>query len=139
MVDAVCTGITIEVLQQALQRGKAARQQLLDVMDAALPAERPAQAPMLGSVPFDRELIGRLIGTKGASIQALEASTGARLAINEEAGTVQIYAPTSEQYKRAEAAVLAVGGGNLTVRLALCPTSIFSSRWCMVGSWLPFN
>ena len=47
------------------------------------------QAPMWGSVSIDRELIGRLIGPKGSSIQALEASTGARLAIFDDAGSVQ--------------------------------------------------
>ncbi len=45
---------------------------------------------MWGSVSIDRELIGRLIGPKGASIQALEASTGARLAIFDDAGIVQV-------------------------------------------------
>ena len=46
---------------------------------------------MWGSVSIDRELIGRLIGPKGASIQALEASTGARLAIFDDAGIVQVH------------------------------------------------
>ncbi len=115
---------------------------------------------MWGSVSIDRELIGRLIGPKGASIQALEASTGARLAIFDEAGIVQVctvdellrvllcnlhsmlyitfyvcdtgchrndrnenilacqvFAPTAEQFQAAEQAVLAVSGGNLTVRV----------------------
>ena len=54
-----------------------------------LPCWRDLQAPMWGSVSIDRELIGRLIGPKGSSIQALEASTGARLAIFDDAGSVQ--------------------------------------------------
>ena len=49
---------------------------------------------MWGSVSIDRELIGRLIGPKGASIQALEASTGARLAIFDDAGSVQVRSRT---------------------------------------------
>ena len=48
------------------------------------------QAPMWGSVGIDRELIGRLIGPKGSSIQALEATTGARLAVFDDAGSVQV-------------------------------------------------
>ena len=109
-------GISIDVLERALERGRTARHQLLDVMEAAIPADRPDDAPQLGSVPIERELIGRLIGPKGAAIQALQGSTGATLAIIDESGTVQIYAPTAKQFKAAEEAVLAVGGGNLTVR-----------------------
>ena len=110
------TGVSIRVLEQALERGRNARHQLLDVMEAALPADRPVNAPQYGSVPIEREDIGRLIGPKGASIQALRESTGAILAIMDDSGTVQMYAPTAKQYKDVEEAVLAVGGGNLTVR-----------------------
>ena len=53
-----------------------------------------SQAPTWGTVGIDRELIGRLIGPKGSSIQALEASTGARLAIFDDAGSVQVRSRT---------------------------------------------
>jgi hypothetical protein len=53
---------------------------------------------MWGSVSIDRELIGRLIGPKGSSIQSLEASTGARLAIFDDAGSVQVRTHTLNRH-----------------------------------------
>ena len=109
--------MSIEVLEKALKSGRAAQAQLLDVMEAVQSSQRPQEAPqLLGSVAIEKELIGRLIGPKGVAIQALRSATGACLSIDDIAGSVQIYAPTAEQFKRAEDAVLAVGGGNLIVR-----------------------
>ena len=51
-----CAGVSIEVLEQALGRGRGALDQLLGVMEAALPADRQLEVPSSGSVAIEREL-----------------------------------------------------------------------------------
>ena len=48
-------GVNVETLNEALRRAKAARLQLLDVMEAALPTERSDQACTTLSVPWSSE------------------------------------------------------------------------------------
>ena len=56
---------------------------------------------------------GLLIGPKGDTIRRIEADTGARLILKEDAKEMLIYAPTRHQYDQAETAILDVQGANI--------------------------
>ena len=76
-MDIKISGISEEVMGQALSRARDARLRVLDAMDAVLPrprAEISSYAPKIVSIQIDPDKIGLVIGPKGKNIKAMEKS-----------------------------------------------------------------
>jgi polyribonucleotide nucleotidyltransferase len=91
-LDMKVTGLPGDVLAGALQQAREARFQILDVMEAAIPAPRDEvnpKAPRIISVQIPVDKIGEVIGPKGKRINEIIALTGADIDIQDD-GTVLI-------------------------------------------------
>jgi polyribonucleotide nucleotidyltransferase len=92
-MDVKVDGIPVQVLSEALQKAKAARLQILDVMEAQISAPRPAispRAPMIITLRVLPEQIGLVIGGGGKTINAIKDETGVEEISIEDDGTVFI-------------------------------------------------
>jgi len=105
-LDTKIDGLPADVLGRALQQAKKARLTILDVMHAAIAGPREdvsANAPKIVSfeIPIDR--IGEVIGPKGKVINALQAETGADIAVDDDGavGVVTIGAKLSSAVEEA--------------------------------------
>jgi polyribonucleotide nucleotidyltransferase len=108
-MDIKITGVTQEILRNALDQAKRAREFILDRMLEAIPAPRQelaGHAPRISSVKIDPEKIGMVIGKGGETIRALESDYDVQIDIEED-GNVLIYATEGE---KADAAINAVKG-----------------------------
>ena len=106
-MDIKITGVTQEIMREALAQAKEARESILEKMLAVLPEFRTAladHAPRISSVKIDPEKIGMVIGKGGETIRALEADYDVQIDIEED-GTILIYATEGT---KAEAAISAV-------------------------------
>jgi polyribonucleotide nucleotidyltransferase len=94
-LDTKIEGLPSEVLAGALEQAKVARLEILDVMNAAIPAPREsvgASAPKIISFEIPIDKIGEIIGPKGKVINAMQAETGADISVDDDGmvGTVSI-------------------------------------------------
>src|SRR5436190_10040759 len=108
-MDIKITGVTQEILRDALQRAGRAREFILERMLEAIPEPRQelaGHAPRISSVKIDPEKIGMVIGKGGETIRALEGDYDVQIDI-EETGNVLIYATEGD---KAEAAINAIKG-----------------------------
>jgi polyribonucleotide nucleotidyltransferase len=108
-MDIKITGVTQEIMRNALEQAKQAREFILDRMAETLPASRtelPSHAPRISTIKIDPEKIGMVIGKGGETIRALEADYDVQIDIEED-GTILIYATEGE---KAEAAIAAIEG-----------------------------
>jgi polyribonucleotide nucleotidyltransferase len=106
-MDIKITGVTQEIMRNALEQAKRARGLILDKMAEALPASREelaAHAPRISSVKIDSEQIGLVIGKGGETIRSLESDYDVQIDIEED-GTILIYATEGT---KAEAAIDAI-------------------------------
>jgi polyribonucleotide nucleotidyltransferase len=93
-MDIKITGVTQEIMRNALEQAKRAREFILDKMAEALPETRTQlaeHAPRISTVKIDPEKIGMIIGKGGETIRALEADYDVQIDIEED-GTILIYA-----------------------------------------------
>ncbi len=108
-MDIKITGVTREIMENALEQAKRAREFILDKMLAAIPevrTELAAHAPRITSIKIDPEQIGLVIGKGGETIRGMEAEYEVQIDIEED-GTILIYATEGT---KAEAAIAAVEG-----------------------------
>jgi polyribonucleotide nucleotidyltransferase len=108
-MDIKITGVTQEIMRNALEQAKRAREFILDRMAETIPssrAELPSHAPRISTVKIDPEKIGMVIGKGGETIRSLEADYEVQIDIEED-GTILIYATEGE---KAEAAIAAIEG-----------------------------
>jgi polyribonucleotide nucleotidyltransferase len=106
-MDIKITGVTQEILRNALEQAKRARGFILDKMLAAIPEPRKelaGHAPRISSVKIDPEKIGMVIGKGGETIRSLEADYDVQIDIEED-GNVLIYATEGD---KADAAIAAI-------------------------------
>jgi polyribonucleotide nucleotidyltransferase len=106
-MDIKITGVTQEIMRNALAHAKQAREFILDKMAEAIPESRDhlaAHAPRISTVKIDPEQIGLVIGKGGETIRALEADYDVQIDIEED-GTILIYATEGE---KADAAIAAI-------------------------------
>jgi polyribonucleotide nucleotidyltransferase len=106
-MDIKITGVTQEIMRNALQQAKQAREFILDKMAETLPESRTqlsANAPRISTVKIDPEKIGMVIGKGGETIRSLEADYDVQIDIEED-GTILIYATDGP---KAEAAISAI-------------------------------
>jgi polyribonucleotide nucleotidyltransferase len=93
-MDIKITGVTQEIMRNALAQAKQAREFILDKMAEALPETRTElaeHAPRISTVKIDPEQIGMVIGKGGETIRSLEADYEVQIDIEED-GTILIYA-----------------------------------------------
>ena len=93
-MDIKITGVTQEIMQNALVQAREAREFILDRMAETLADAREElaeHAPRITSVQIDPEQIGLVIGKGGETIRSLEADYDVQIDIEED-GTVLVYA-----------------------------------------------
>ncbi len=103
-MDIKITGITGEIMAEALQQAKTARLQILEQMVQVLPTPRAQLspfAPRITTIKINPEKIREVIGKGGATIQSITKETGTQIDISDD-GTIKIAAVDG---KAAEAAI----------------------------------
>jgi polyribonucleotide nucleotidyltransferase len=92
-MDIKITGVTFDILRDALQQARAGRQFILGVMHEAIPGPRDELspwAPRITAIKIDPERIGTVIGKGGETIRGLEADYGVEISVEDD-GTVKVY------------------------------------------------
>src|ERR687896_2283612 len=98
-MDIKITGVTFDILRDALSQAKDARMTILGKMNEAIPeprSELSQYAPRISAIQIDTDKIGAVIGKGGETIRALSEEFDAQIDIDDD-GTVRIYAQTGEQ------------------------------------------
>jgi polyribonucleotide nucleotidyltransferase len=98
-MDIKITGVTLEILRDALDQAHKGRQFILGKMAESIdhPREDLSQfAPKITSIKIDPEKIGALIGKGGETIRGLSEEFEAEIDVDDD-GTVRLYAPTGER------------------------------------------
>ena len=106
-MDIKITGVTQEIMSNALEQAKRARVFILGRMAEALSEPRTEladHAPRISSVLINPEFIGMVIGKGGETIRGLEADHDVQIDIGED-GTILVYAT---QGTNADAAISAI-------------------------------
>jgi polyribonucleotide nucleotidyltransferase len=106
-MDIKITGVTQQIMRDALEQAKRARDFILDKMLEVIPEPRRelrGHAPRISTIKINPEYIGMVIGKGGETIRALEADYDVQIDIEED-GTILIYATEGD---KAEAAMSAI-------------------------------
>ncbi len=106
-MDIKITGVTQQIMRDALEQAKRAREFILDKMLEVIPESRSElaeNAPRITSIKIDQEKIGMVIGKGGETIRGLESDYEVQIDIEED-GTILIYATEGT---KAEAAISAI-------------------------------
>jgi polyribonucleotide nucleotidyltransferase len=110
-MDIKISGLSTQMMKEALDQAKTARAFIMDKMLEVLPSFRPELkpfAPRIITVKIPVDKIGALIGPGGKNIRALQEETGATIDVQED-GTVYIAAIDGEGGKIAYERVAALG------------------------------
>ncbi|MCC6188517.1 MAG: polyribonucleotide nucleotidyltransferase [Anaerolineales bacterium] len=102
-MDIKITGLTAELLRQALEQAREARGQILDLIASVLPeprAELSPYAPRLTIIKIDPSKIGAIIGPGGKIIRKIQEDTGVKIDVEDD-GTVFIAATEGPAAARA--------------------------------------
>jgi polyribonucleotide nucleotidyltransferase len=102
-MDIKIKGITLEIMETALEQAKEARLHILDVMDQTIEESRPdlsRYAPRLTTIYIPVDMIGAVIGPGGKNIKAIVAESGAEVNIEED-GRVTIASVNAESSAQA--------------------------------------
>jgi polyribonucleotide nucleotidyltransferase len=97
-MDIKISGVTFDILRDALEQAHQGRQFILGKMSEAI--DRPREemspyAPRIEAIKIDPDKIGAVIGKGGETIRALSEEFEAEIDVDDD-GTVRIYAPTGE-------------------------------------------
>jgi polyribonucleotide nucleotidyltransferase len=95
-MDIKISGVTFDVLRDALDQARRGRLFILDRMGETIsePREQMSQfAPRIEQIKIDPDKIGALIGKGGETIRALSEEFEADINVEDD-GTVQVYAPS---------------------------------------------
>jgi polyribonucleotide nucleotidyltransferase len=98
-MDIKITGVTLEILKDALEQAKTARLDILGQMKTALAGPRESlspYAPRIVTVQIDPSKIGLLIGKGGETIRGLSDEYDAQIDVNDD-GQVLVYCSNGEQ------------------------------------------
>lgn len=109
-MDIKITGITKEIMSQALDQAHAGRSHILDVMNNALAEHRgelSQHAPRIVTMKVAEDKIRTIIGKGGATIKGLIESTGCSIDIDDK-GLVQLFSPSGEALEEAERQIKAL-------------------------------
>jgi len=97
-LDLKMPGLDWGLVEGALEKARAARNQILDFMAGVIAkprTEMSKHAPRIRQIKIDPEKIGELIGPGGKNIRRITELSGAQIDIEED-GTVSIFATDSE-------------------------------------------
>ncbi len=109
-MDIKTTGITAEIMAEALDRAQAARFYILDQMLATIAEPRTSlkpHVPRIESVKVPIDKIGAIIGPGGKNIRALQEETNTKIDIDDD-GTVYIASVDGVGFEEARDRILAV-------------------------------
>jgi len=97
-MDIKITGVTFDILRDALDQAHKGRQFILGKMAESIDGPREKlspHAPAIESIKIDPEKIGAVIGKGGETIRGLCEEFEAEIDVEDD-GTVRVYAPTGE-------------------------------------------
>jgi polyribonucleotide nucleotidyltransferase len=97
-MDIKITGVTFEILREALEQARQGRLFILGKMAEAIDGPRPQlspTAPRIESIKIDPEKIGAVIGKGGETIRGLSEEFEAQIDVEDD-GTVRVYAANGE-------------------------------------------
>ena len=97
-MDIKITGITFEIMEQALKQAKDGRIHILGEMNKALDKSRAdvgKHTPKMEKITVDKKDIAAVIGKGGATIREIVEKSGAKVDVNDE-GVVTVAAPDEE-------------------------------------------
>jgi polyribonucleotide nucleotidyltransferase len=117
-LDCKPKGIPLEILIEAMNKASVGRAKVIDVMEKTISTpstESKESAPRSSRMKIHPSLIGKLIGPGGSVIKGLEKDTGAKVAILNDDGEVEIFAKTKESHDKAFAFVEAIKSSFLEV------------------------
>jgi polyribonucleotide nucleotidyltransferase len=106
-MDIKITGITMDIMRDALTRARKGRLHILKIMSETMSGARPELskwAPRIITMQINPEKIGEIIGPKGKTIRAIQEETGAQISI-EDSGIVTIASVSGEGGERARARI----------------------------------
>src|SRR5450631_1066429 len=98
-MDIKITGVTFEIMREALSQAKVSREFILSEMAKVIDtprAELSKHAPRISSIKIDPEKIGLLIGKGGETIRSLQEEYESQIDVNDE-GQVLVYAANGER------------------------------------------
>ena len=102
-MDIKITGITFEIMEQALKQAKDGRIHILGEMNKALDKSRAdvgKHTPKMEKITVDKKDIAAVIGKGGATIREIVENSGAKVDVNDE-GVVTVAAPDEESRNKA--------------------------------------
>jgi polyribonucleotide nucleotidyltransferase len=106
-MDIKISGLTRQILEQAMEQARRGRLFLLDKMDAELDGprtERSKYAPRIETVQIPTDKIRDLIGKGGATIRGIVEQTGAKIDVDD-TGKVSVASSDAEGLKKALAMI----------------------------------
>ncbi|NJL93297.1 MAG: polyribonucleotide nucleotidyltransferase, partial [Anaerolineae bacterium] len=106
-MDIKISGVTMDIMRQALAQAHDARLQILEVMLAAIPEPRKQlspYAPRIERLKISVEKIGAVIGPSGKTIRKIQEETGTQIDIAED-GTVFIMGVPGANSEKAKAMI----------------------------------
>jgi polyribonucleotide nucleotidyltransferase len=95
-MDIKISGVTFEILTDALEQARKGRLFILDKMSGAIEGPREklsVYAPAIETIKIDPEKIGAVIGKGGETIRGMQEEFEAEIDIDDD-GTVRVYAPS---------------------------------------------
>jgi polyribonucleotide nucleotidyltransferase len=98
-MDIKITGVTFDIMRDALAQAKTAREFILTEMGKVIDAPRAElskHAPRISTIQIDPEKIGLLIGKGGETIRALQEEFESQIDVSDE-GQVLVYAADGER------------------------------------------
>jgi len=102
-MDIKITGITFEIMEQALNQAKDGRAHILSEMNKAIKSSRKEVSkytPKIETIKVDKKDIAAVIGKGGATIREIVELSGAKVDVKD-TGEVTIAAPDEESRKKA--------------------------------------
>jgi polyribonucleotide nucleotidyltransferase len=103
-MDIKVAGLSYELLAEALEQARHARMQILDVIEAAIPAPRAElspYAPRMTILHVDPDKLGAVIGTGGKTVRALEEECDVRIDIEDD-GTIYVASTSGPAAEKAQ-------------------------------------
>ncbi|MDQ3102311.1 MAG: polyribonucleotide nucleotidyltransferase, partial [Actinomycetota bacterium] len=109
-MDIKITGVTFDILREALEQARQGRLFILDKMAESIDGPREQlspTAPRIESIKIDPEKIGAVIGKGGETIRGLSEEFEAQIDVEDD-GTIRVYAANGELVEAAIARISAM-------------------------------